>query len=139
MDFDRMKHSLAVAEKMMKLGKERQLEENELQDLFILGINHDIGYKFGNKENHNTVGGNILKSNGYKYWQEVYWHGSSKADYNSIYLDILNEADLSINKYGEDVGYEKRLEDIENRYGINSIQYSNLVEMIKRLKKRGEK
>lgn len=133
MDIDRMKHSLAVAEKMMELGKEKQLSEKELQDLFILGINHDIGYEFGNRENHNTVGGNILKNNGYKYWQEVYWHGNSKAEYNSIYLDILNEADLSINRYGEDVGHEKRLEDIKNKYGIDSIQYSNSLEIIKEL------
>lgn len=139
MDIDRIKHSLAVAEKMIELGKERQLNEKELQDLFILGINHDIGYEFGNRENHNTVGGNILKNNGYKYWQEVYWHGNSKADYNSIYLDILNEADLSIDRYGEEVGYEKRLEDIKSRYGIKSMQYSNSLEIIKKLKEGGAK
>lgn len=139
MDIDRMKHSLAVAEKMMELGKKKQLNEKELQDLFILGINHDIGYEFGNRENHNTVGGNILKNNGYKYWQEVYWHGNSKAEYNSIYLDILNEADLSINRYGEDVGHEKRLEDIKSRHGIKSMQYSNSLEIIKKLKEGGAK
>lgn len=134
MDIDRMKHSLAVAEKMVEIGKEKQLNENELQDLFILGINHDIGYKFGNKENHNTVGGEMLKNNGYKYWQEVYWHGNSKAEYSSLYLDILNEADMSINKFGEDVGQEKRLEDIKNRYGIDSIQYNNSLKIVNKLR-----
>lgn len=134
MELDRMKHSLAVAKKMIEIGKEKQLGENEIQDLFILGINHDIGYEFGNKENHNTVGGNILKNNGYKYWQEVYWHGNSKSEYESLYLDILNEADLSINKYGEEVGYEKRLEDIKSRYGTDSFQYNNSLEIIEKLK-----
>ena len=30
---------------------------------------------------------------------------------------------MQIDKYGNDVGYDKRLEDIKNRYGDNSIVY----------------
>ena len=37
---------------------------------------------------------------------------------------------MQIDKYGNDVGYEKRLEDIKNRYGINSIQYINSKKII---------
>ena len=43
MDEDRLKHSLAVARKMVEIGKEYNLNDKELQDLFVLGINHDIG------------------------------------------------------------------------------------------------
>lgn len=136
MDFDRMKHSLAVARKMVDIGKKQELSEEQLEELFILGINHDIGYEFGNNENHNVIGGNILKKSGYKYWQEVYYHGSPEADYNSFYLDILNEADMKIDKYGEDVGYEKRLKDIRNRYGSDSVQYNNALKIIEHLKNR---
>ena len=32
-------------------------------------------------------------------------------------------ADMQIDKYGNFVGYEKRLEDIKNRYGENSKPY----------------
>ena len=32
---------------------------------------------------------------------------------------------MQIDKYGIDVGYGKRLEDIKNRYGQDSIQYIN--------------
>lgn len=47
MDEDRLKHSIIVARKMIKIGKEYNLNEEELQDLFILGFNHDIGYEYG--------------------------------------------------------------------------------------------
>ena len=47
MDEDRLNHSIAVARKMIEIGKEYNLSEEELQDLFLLGFNHDIGYEFG--------------------------------------------------------------------------------------------
>ena len=109
---------------MVEIGKIYNLSDSELQELFILGFNHDIGYEFTDKGlNHNVIGGNILKENGYKFWQEVYYHGNSNANYSSLYLKILNMADMQIDKYGNDVGYEKRLEDIKNRYGENSKPY----------------
>ena len=63
MDNDRIKHSLAVANKMVEIGKSKNLNDNELEDLFLLGLVHDIGYQFGKNEDHNIVGGNILKNN----------------------------------------------------------------------------
>jgi len=124
MDFDKLKHSLSVANKMVEIGKTYDLSDSQLQELFVLGLNHDIGYMFSdNGLNHNVVGGNILKENGYKYWREVYNHGNPNTDYSSLYLKILNMADMQINRYGNEVGYEKRLEDIKNRYGDNSKPY----------------
>ena len=32
---------------------------------------------------------------------------------------------MQIDKYGNDVGYDKRLEDIKSRYGENSTTYKN--------------
>ncbi len=136
MDFDRMKHSLAVARKMVEIGNKLELNKEQLHELFILGFNHDIGYEFGTNESHNIIGGNMLKNSGYKYWQEVYYHGNPEAGYNSLYLDILNEADMKINKYGEDVGYEKRLEDIRNRYGSDAVQYNDALKIIDYLENR---
>ena len=136
MDFDRMKHSLAVARKMVEIGNKLELNKEQLHELFILGFNHDIGYEFGTNESHNIIGGNMLKNSGYKYWQEVYYHGNPEAGYNSLYLDILNEADMEINKYGEDVGYEKRLEDIRNRYGSDAVQYNDALKIIDYLENR---
>ena len=124
MDFDRLKHSISVARKMIEIGKTYNLNDIELQELFILGVNHDIGYEFSDKGlNHNVIGGNILKESGYKFWQEVYNHGNPDVNYSSLYLKILNMADMQIDKYGNDVGYEKRLEDIKSRYAENSKPY----------------
>ena len=125
MDLDRIKHSLSVANKMIEIGKQKGLNDIQLQELFVLGYNHDIGYEFCTDNlKHNIIGGEILKNNGYKYWQEVYYHGNPDADYNSLFLKILNMADMQIDKYGNDVGYEKRLEDIKYRYGENSKPYT---------------
>ena len=133
-DNDRLKHSYAVANKMIELGKEKSLSEIELQELFLLGYLHDIGYEFGTNENHNSIGGNLLKESNYKYWQEVYYHGIPNSEYKSLYLDILNTADMMIDKYGNDVGFDKRLEDIKSRYGEDSIQYVNCFKIVNELK-----
>lgn len=138
MDNDRLKHSISVARKMVEIGKELHLSNDELQDLFLLGYNHDIGYEFTeNGINHNIIGGNILKENGYIYWQEVYNHGEPNSDYNSNYLNILNKADMQIDKYGNDVGFDKRLEDIKNRYGIDSVEYKKSEQIIQSIRKEG--
>ena len=113
MDNDRLKHSYAVANKMVELGKEKNLLDEQLQELFLLGYLHDIGYQFGTNENHNMIGGNLLRNSNYKYWKEVYYHGISNSEYKSLYLDILNTADMMIDKCGNDVGFDKRLEDIK--------------------------
>ena len=133
-DNDRLSHSIAVTRKMIAIGKSKGLTEKELQELFTLGYNHDIGYEFGNNENHRIIGGNILKQSNYKYWQEVYYHGEITSDYHSMFLDILNQADMQIDKYGNDVGYEKRLEDIRIRYGEKSKVYNKAKKLINRLR-----
>ena len=133
MNKDRLNHSYAVANKIVEIAKEKNLDKDQLDELFILGYIHDIGYQFGNCENHNVVGGSILKNNGYKYWKEVYYHGVPNSEYKSLYLDLLNMADMMIDTNGNDVGFEKRLEDIKSRYGKDSIQYNNCIKVINEL------
>ncbi len=135
MDNDRLKHSISVARKMIEIGKENNLPEEQLKELFLLGFVHDIGYEFvKDTKDHQKVGGEILKQSGYKYWKEVYYHGRITNEYKSLYLKILNQADMQIDKFGEDIGYEKRLEDILNRYGKNSNAYIKSKELIESLK-----
>ncbi|MBR3325286.1 MAG: HD domain-containing protein [Clostridia bacterium] len=134
MDIDRLKHSHSVAKKMQEIGSNMGLEKGELEDLFVLGLNHDVGYEFSKDGvDHNKIGGVILRKSGYKYWREVYYHGMLTNEYDSLYLKILNQADMQIDKYGNDVGYEKRLEDIKGRYGEDSIVYKRCVEMIENI------
>ena len=106
MDENRCLHSLGVAQKMVEIGKNKGLTPKELNDLFTLGMVHDIGYQFGPGNMHQKLGGLVLKDNGYFYWQEVYYHGIKEDEYTSLYLDILNQADMQIDKMGKDVGYE---------------------------------
>ena len=119
---------------MVELGKEKNLLDEQLQELFLLGYLHDIGYQFGTNENHNMIGGSLLRNSNYKYWKEVYYHGIANSEYKSLYLDILNTADMMIDKCGNDVGSVKRLEDIKKRYGEDSIQYINCFKIINELK-----
>jgi len=136
MDEYRLKHSISVGRKMMEIGKLYNLSDKELEELFLLGYNHDIGYEFSNNgDNHNIIGGKILKQNGYKYWQEVYYHGEVDTLYKSKYLDILNQADMQIDKYGNDVGYDARLEDIKSRYGVDSIPYKKSKQIVDLIRK----
>lgn len=91
MDENRLKHSIAVARKMVEIAKSKKLSEEEIKDCFIIGYNHDVGYEFTkNGINHNIIGGEILKNNNFKYWREIYYHGEINIEYNSLYLDILN-------------------------------------------------
>lgn len=41
---------------------------------------------------------------------------------------------MQIDKYGNDVGYTKRLEDIQSRYGENSTTYKNAKTLILNLR-----
>ena len=41
---------------------------------------------------------------------------------------------MQIDKYGNDVGYDKRLEDIKNRYGEDSKVYSKCYKLIDKLR-----
>ena len=134
MDDDRLKHSIAVARKMVEIAKNKNLSQDDINICFLIGYNHDIGYEFTNNGvNHNTIGGKILESIGFKYWKEVYYHGEIDVEYKSKYLDILNQADMQIDKYGNDVRYEKRLEDIESRYGKDSIIYKKCLTLVKKI------
>lgn len=140
MDEDRIKHSLGVAKKMMEIGKQLGLSQADCRQLFILGLNHDIGYEFSRDgKNHGEIGGEILMRSGFNHWKEVYYHGRLTQEYSSRYLDILNYADMQIDKYGNDVGIEGRLEDIKSRYGEESEVYLNCQTMSNLLKKKFSK
>lgn len=122
---NKTQHSLAVAKKMKKMAESMLPPPKETcQDMFLLGYLHDIGYEFVDKpEEHAKIGGELLRSQGYKYWKEVYCHGDPNTDYSSDALTLLNIADLSVDAQGRDVGVEARLEDIKNRYGEDSKQF----------------
>lgn len=139
MDKDRLIHSLGVARKMVEIAISYNLTQEEINNCFIIGFNHDIGYEFTNNGiNHNVIGGEILRQSGFTYWKEVYYHGIITNEYSSIYLDILNQADMQVDKYGNYVGYEERLRDIKNRYGVDSKVYNTCLELVKQLQEKNK-
>ena len=83
---NRMLHSLAVAKTMKEITEKRYPEDQELaQEMFILGLLHDIGYEFceDEGEDHAKIGGDILRHQGYPYWKAVYFHGIPEKVYDT--------------------------------------------------------
>ncbi len=131
MNKDRLVHSLAVARKCFKIALEQGLSEEEVQTCFLIGYLHDIGYEFTScGVEHNKIGGEILKRCGFSFWREVYFHGEIDHQYESLYLKILNQADMQVDKYGNDIGFDRRLEDIKSRYGEESEIYRKCCQFV---------
>jgi putative nucleotidyltransferase with HDIG domain len=119
-------HSKGVAEVMYKLANENK------EEMYLLGLLHDIG-KLRGFEDHEKNGAILLTHIGIKYPNEIYYHGKIQDEYSSPELDLLNAADLSVDSEGNIVGYQKRIEDIGNRYGFESTEYKNAITLSKTL------
>lgn len=116
---DRKNHIWAVAEFLKNYAVKQNFPKQDIENLFTLGLLHDIGYEFCDSENysnHNIIGGNLLKQQKFKLWKEVYYHGTPNSPYQSLYLDLLNWADMHIDHTGNFVSYEERLKEISSRY-----------------------
>jgi len=133
-DEDRIKHIISVARLMKEEAESRGLDPEEM---FALGYLHDIGYEFGESEEHHKVGAEMLFKQGYKYVNEILYHGKPNQEYHSEALDLLNFADMHINKKGEYVSFADRLDDIANRRGKNSPHYQNCKIIIDQLIEKG--
>ncbi len=131
---DRIKHILGVARLMKKYARDFCQDEEKM---FTLGLVHDIGYEFGGSEEHHILGYEILSKQGYEFAKEVLYHGKPTDEYFSLALDLLNFADLHINKKGDYVSFEDRLEDIKARRGESSPHYQNCKKVIDMLKEKG--
>lgn len=132
-EISRVKHSFMVGKLMEEIAQE--LNWPNPRQMFILGYLHDVGRKWQTeKDEHEKIGGNELKLCNYKYWQEVKYHSSFK-DYNSEELDLLNYADLHVDKDGKIVSIAERLADWKTRYDEEYIEnwYNKDKESIERL------
>ena len=124
---------------MKQYCEEKGFQKEYCEEMFTLGMLHDIGYEFGEHLNHNQIGSELLKNQNYKYYNEILWHGAPNCSYNSLELDILNYADMHINGKGKFVSFAERLNDIENRYNKNSVTYKNAEILINNLITKGFK
>ena len=122
----RQVHMLSVGRYMKVLSKIKGWSIERQQEMLVLGMLHDIGYELNPKtDDHAKIGGEFLKSQGYTYWREIYHHGKADCEYKSEELDLLNTADLTIGPFGNNVGVQERLFDIQSRYGVDSESYIN--------------
>lgn len=138
---DRKKHIFAVAELLKNYALTNGYNSFQAEELYTLGLLHDIGYEFAKEEdyiNHNKIGGEILKKQGYKFWREVYYHGEVDIKYKSEYLDLLNWADMHIDSSGNYVSFDERLEEISKRYNV-PVDKLNSKPIVDSLKSRGFK
>ena len=130
----RWQHILGVARKAKILAD--KLKPNNVQyaeDMFLLGIMHDLGYEFmESNASHAYVGGEILKRNNYQFWSEVSLHGDETVKNMSDELFILNCADMSTGPNGEDFTFDERLKEIAQRFGKDADAYKKcVVEVVK--------
>ena len=127
---ERIAHMHGVAEWMYKHAEEYGCENKD--EMYLLGLIHDIGYIYGNKEEHEQKGAELLGLNTY-YGKFVQAHGLTPREYmncNGCFeYEIPNEmillwtADMMVDSMGNVVGFKARLDDIEKRYGIDSESY----------------
>ena len=131
---DRIHHIMSVARLMKENAEQHGLDS---QEMFTLGMLHDIGYEFGDSEQHHLLGAEVLEKQGYKYYREVLFHGKPDVGYESPALDLLNFADMKVDKKGNVVSFEERLKDIMSRRGADSPHYKNCKKIIEGLKAKG--
>lgn len=124
-DESRIMHMLGVARRASELGKEIfEWDDKKCEEIFIMGLLHDVAYEFVCcQTEHEEYGGKLLARMGFKYWKEIYQHGTAITSFSSPELIVLNIADMQTSKDGMLITMDKRLEDIRRRYGVDSPQY----------------
>lgn len=131
----RWQHILGVARRAKALAEKfRPDDEAFAQDMFLLGMLHDLGYEFAREPGeHPKVGAEILKRQGYRYWREVENHGNVDIDEVSDALFILSCADMTIGPGGESFTMRERIENMAKRYGRDSRAHKKAIIAAERL------
>jgi putative nucleotidyltransferase with HDIG domain len=110
---------------------------------YVVGLLHDVGYISG-RAGHEQHGADILYPMGLseEFVNAIKNHGTDpyklKKEELTPMLLALYDGDMSVDKDGKDVGYRKRLEDIEARYGRDSVAYetaSHTVQFLRQYEK----
>ena len=125
-----------MAYKSYNLAREVfKMKEDVARSLFVMGLTHDFAYAFvKNQTDHEHEGGRILEISGFNWANSVFNHGDPDADDWADELLILNLADMTTSPDGKPITIGQRLEDIENRYGTDSIQATKARKLNKRIK-----
>ena len=132
---DRWNHILGVARQAARLAEKFFTgDANKKQEMFLLGMLHDVGYEFAvEKRQHAALGGELLRRTGYDCWREVYEHGNPDVSEMSDELFLLNCADMTTGPKGEALTMAERLREIGERFGRESAAYKKSARMVTRL------
>ena len=98
LELEKLHHCYAVASEMKRLAEE-QPDKYPVNpnDAYVLAMLHDIGYQFtDSKAEHAHIGAEVLKQQGYKYWEDVYHHEDMDLEYDSDMLRLLRHADKTV-------------------------------------------
>lgn len=129
--------SIAVGKALGDLQKYNTIEGFSVYEAITLGNLHDIGYCFtASVSEHARMGGEFLRSKGYSYWQEVYWHGCQSTPYDSPILTMLDVVDITTCAGGVFRPLGQAATEIASRYGSISQQFSQIETVISGLKDR---
>lgn len=133
---ERIVHMHCVAELMYKYADQFDCKYLTKEELYHLGLVHDIGYLNGKKD-HEEKGAELFNPDSTMY-HCIYWHGTTPQEYMKHYgyaskddipgeLILLWCADMMVVSCGEHagecVGYEGLLENIKETYGEGSRSY----------------
>lgn len=123
---NKLKHSLAVAEKARELAESLIPDDNidkqaMLDAIFITGLLHDVGYdKLSTDDSpssHPAISARMLQhflQYQYTAIRAVKEHGHSACD--NLISYVLNAADLSVDSHGNLVDMDLRVLDICRKY-----------------------
>ena len=140
---ERIAHMHGVAELMYKYESQFDCKCLTKEELYYLGLVHDIGYLNGKKD-HEKNGAELFNRYSTLY-HCIYWHGVTPQEYMKINncsskddipgeLILLWWADMMIESggeyAGENVGFKDRLEGIKERYGEDSSPYKICIDTI---------
>ncbi len=117
------------------------------EEAYTVGLLHDVGYII-EKEGHARAGARLLEDMGLceDYTHAIAFHGTNGYEVQEIHgngiqyrgmtpmLYLLQEADMSVDKYGNTVGFDGRLKDIGTRYGFDSPAFRNASETVRFLR-----
>lgn len=131
-------HMRAVAELMYERAFEKTGDEEYAEDMYVVGLLHDIGYIFGSSE-HGASGAALMARNGYSHCPAIRWHGKFDIPEEELTDEVLlmQWCDMSVRPGGKVVSCAERLEDIGERYGLDSKEYLTCRDICRRLAEHG--
>jgi len=125
---NRMKHIIGVANKCYELAKEKyHLEEADCRKAYLYGYLHDVGYAFAEDASKHLQTGYDLVLNGLGVAiTEIKDHGNPNAE-QTLFLRIVNEADMTVGSSGDPVTVMERLLDNQKRHNMKTISQGRLL------------